>query len=74
MSDVMNILGNIDGVQSVVDLDFKNLFNTADNYSGNVYDLESEYTVRTHLNDCHLDLDVSDLSSWQIVDWRQSRF
>jgi hypothetical protein len=41
MSDVMNILGNIDGVQSVVDLDFKNLFNTADNYSGNVYDLES---------------------------------
>lgn len=41
MSDVMNILGNVDGVQSVVDLDFKNLFNTADNYSGNVYDLES---------------------------------
>ena len=41
MSDVMNILGNINGVQSVVDLDFKNLFNTADNYSGNVYDLES---------------------------------
>ena len=41
MSDVMNILGNVAGVQSVVDLDFKNLFNTADNYSGNVYDLES---------------------------------
>ena len=41
---VVNIgikLGNVDGVQSVVDLDFKNLFNTADNYSGNVYDLES---------------------------------
>jgi hypothetical protein len=41
MSEVMNVLGNTAGVQSVVDLDFKNLYDTANKYSGNVYDLES---------------------------------
>ena len=40
-SEVMNILANTDGVQSVVGLKFNNLYNTNQNYSGNVYDLET---------------------------------
>ena len=40
-SEVMNTLANTDGVQSVVGLKFNNLYNTNQNYSGNVYDLET---------------------------------
>ena len=40
-SEVMNTLANTDGVQSVVGLNFSNLYNTNQNYSGNVYDLET---------------------------------
>jgi hypothetical protein len=38
-SDVTNLLGNVKGVQSVVNVTFNNLYDTALNYSGNVYDL-----------------------------------
>ncbi len=41
MSDIMNILGRVKGVNSVVDVEFKNLYNTESNYSGNVYDLNT---------------------------------
>ena len=40
-SDVTNLLGNVKGVQSVVNVTFNNLYDTALNYSGNVYDLAS---------------------------------
>jgi hypothetical protein len=38
-SDVINLLGNIKGVQSVVGVIFKNLYDSDMGYSGNVYDL-----------------------------------
>ena len=37
----MNTLANTDGVQSVVGLEFKNLFDQNKNYSGNVYDFQT---------------------------------
>ena len=37
-SEVMNTLANTDGVQSVVGLEFKNLYDTNQRYSGNIYD------------------------------------
>ena len=40
-SDVTNLLGNVKGVQSVVNVSFKNLYDSDLNYSGNVYDLAS---------------------------------
>jgi len=40
-SDVLNTLANTDGVQSVVGLEFKNLFDQNKNYSGNVYDFQT---------------------------------
>ena len=40
-SEVMNTLANTDGIQSVVGLKFNNLYNTNQNYSGNIYDLET---------------------------------
>jgi len=40
-SDVTNLLGNIKGVQSVVNVTFNNLYDTSQNYSGNIYDLPS---------------------------------
>ena len=40
-SEVMNTLANTDGVQSVIGLKFNNLYNTNQNYSGNIYDLET---------------------------------
>lgn len=40
-SDITNLLGNIKGVQSVVNVSFKNLYDSDLNYSGNVYDLAS---------------------------------
>lgn len=39
-SDVFNMLGNIKGVQSVINVTFTNLFDTDFGYSGNVYDLK----------------------------------
>lgn len=38
-SDITNLLGNVKGVQSVVNVTFNNLYDTTQNYSGNVYDL-----------------------------------
>lgn len=38
ISELYNILDRVPGVQTVVDIKFKNLFNTADGYSGNYYD------------------------------------
>lgn len=40
-SDILNIIGNIQGVQSVVGVTFSNLYNTALGYSGNTYDLNT---------------------------------
>ena len=40
-SDVMNSIGNVKGVQSVVGVNFKNLFDSLLGYSGNVYDLKT---------------------------------
>jgi hypothetical protein len=40
-SDITTTLANIKGVQSVVGVKFKNLYDTDFNYSGNVYDLDS---------------------------------
>ena len=41
MSEVMNLLGRVKGVNSIVDVTFTNLYDTKNNYSGNVYDMES---------------------------------
>lgn len=38
-SDIMNVLANVNGVQSVIDIDITNLFDTTLNYSGNLYDI-----------------------------------
>ena len=40
-SDVFNILGNIKGVQSVINVLYTNLYDSALGYSGNQYDLSS---------------------------------
>ncbi len=40
-SDVMNSLGNVKGVQSVIGVSFKNLYDSDLGYSGNVYDLKT---------------------------------
>jgi hypothetical protein len=40
-SDVLNRLGNVKGVQNVVGVSFKNLFNSIQNYSGNIYDIDT---------------------------------
>ena len=40
-TDVINLIGNVNGVNSIVDLKFNNLYETPNNYSGNVYDLQS---------------------------------
>ena len=40
-TEVMNQLGNVSGVQNVVGVTFKNLFDTTQGYSGNVYDITS---------------------------------
>lgn len=40
-SDVTTTLANVKGVQSVVGVKFKNLYDTDFNYSGNVYDLDT---------------------------------
>ena len=38
-SDLLNLIGNVPGVQSVVGVSFKNLHDTDLNYSENIYDL-----------------------------------
>jgi hypothetical protein len=40
-TDVTNILGNVKGVQSVIAVSFKNVYKTEQNYSGNIYDLNT---------------------------------
>lgn len=40
-SDVINTLGNIKGVQSVIGVNFLNLYDSTTGYSGNVYDLNT---------------------------------
>jgi hypothetical protein len=40
-SDVMNLLGNVKGVQSVISVKFNNLYDTDSGYSGNAYDLSA---------------------------------
>jgi hypothetical protein len=40
-SEVLNLIANVNGVQSVVGATFNNLYDTDQNYSGNVYDLDS---------------------------------
>jgi hypothetical protein len=40
-SEVTNIIANISGVQSVINVSFDNLYDSDQGYSGNVYDLNS---------------------------------
>jgi hypothetical protein len=40
-TEVMNVIGNVNGVQNVVGVKFANLFDTDLGYSGNVYDLSA---------------------------------
>jgi hypothetical protein len=40
-SDALTTLANVPGVQSVIGVEFKNLYKTSDGYSGNVYDLNT---------------------------------
>ena len=40
-SDITNVIANIKGVQSVINVNFNNLYDTDYGYSGNVYDLAS---------------------------------
>jgi hypothetical protein len=40
-SEIVNLLGNVKGVQSVINVKFNNLYETTSNYSGNVYELAS---------------------------------
>ena len=37
----MNILANVQGVQNIINIQIKNLFETSLNYSGNVYDIDT---------------------------------
>jgi hypothetical protein len=41
LSDIFNVLVNTKGVQSVVNVNFKNLYDSDQGYSGNVYDLNA---------------------------------
>jgi hypothetical protein len=38
-SDITNVIANVPGVQSVVNVEFSNLYDSTLNYSGNVYDI-----------------------------------
>jgi len=40
-SDILNLIGNIKGVQSVIGVSFNNLYDTTLGYSGNTYDLNT---------------------------------
>ena len=51
----MNTLANTDGVQSVVGLEFKNLYDTNQRYSGNIYD----FTTSTRQGIIYPSLDPS---------------
>ncbi len=54
-SDVTNVIANIPGVQSVVNVEFSNLYDSTLNYSGNVYDI----TVATRNGVIYPSLDPS---------------
>jgi hypothetical protein len=54
-SDVTNIIANVRGVQSVVNVEFSNLYDSTMNYSGNVYDI----TVATRNGVIYPSLDPS---------------
>jgi hypothetical protein len=54
-SDVTNIIANVPGVQSVVNVEFSNLYDSTLNYSGNVYDI----TVATRNGVIYPSLDPS---------------
>jgi hypothetical protein len=53
--DVLNIIGRVKGVQSVIDVSYTNLFDTTTGYSGNKYDL----TTATRNNIIYPSLDPS---------------
>jgi len=40
-SNIINLIGSVTGINSVVDVTFKNLYSTVTNYSGNIYDIDS---------------------------------
>lgn len=40
-SDILNLIGNVKGVQSVIGVSFNNLYDTTLGYSGNTYDLNT---------------------------------
>ena len=40
-SDIVNTLGSVKGVQTVIATNIKNLYKTVNNYSGNIYDLDT---------------------------------
>ena len=40
-TEVMNIIGNVSGVQNVVGVDFQNVYDANQGYSGNYYELTS---------------------------------
>ncbi len=40
-SEVQNLIGNVSGVQSVVNVNFENKYDSSQGYSGNIYDLAS---------------------------------
>ena len=54
-SDVTNVIANVPGVQSVVNVEFSNLYDSTLNYSGNVYDI----TVATRNGVIYPSLDPS---------------
>ena len=41
IADFVRILANVEGVQSVIKVEFENLWNSDDGYSGNIYNLDS---------------------------------
>jgi hypothetical protein len=40
-TDIINTIGNVKGVQNVVSININNVYQTSQNYSGNIYDLQS---------------------------------
>ena len=40
-TNIINLIGSVNGINSVVDVTFKNLYSTINNYSGNIYDIDS---------------------------------
>ena len=40
-TDIINTIGNVKGVQNVVSININNVYQTSQNYSGNIYDLQA---------------------------------